>query len=83
MHPVFPPLYRGQLSKRREERESSSKALDEVTSPEGFDVNTETCKNIALAKEDDLIEVTIDIDNHAKANKICEHPFLLLLSRVI
>ena len=46
-------------------------------------MNTETCKNIALAKEDDLIEVTIDIDNHAKANKICEHPFLLLLSRVI
>jgi hypothetical protein len=46
-------------------------------------VNTETCKNIALAKEDDLIEVKIDIDNHAKANQICEHPFLLLLSRVI
>ena len=69
-------MYRGQLSKRREERDSSSKALDGVTSPEGSDVNPETCKNIVLAKEDDLVEVTTDIDNHDKANKICEHPFL-------
>jgi hypothetical protein len=72
------------------EEESSSKALDGVTSPEGSDVNPETCKNIVLAKEDDLVEVTTDIDNHAKANKICEHPFLFsipqyypLLSNII
>ena len=65
------------------EKESTSKALDEVTSPEGSDVNPETCKNIVLAKEDDLVEVTTDIDNHDKANKMCEHPFLFSIPHII
>ena len=55
---------------------SSSKALDGVTSPEGSNVKPETCRSKVLAEEHDLVEVTTDINNHAKANKICEHPFL-------
>ena len=47
-------MYGGQLSKRREEADSSSKALDGVTSPGESNVNPETCKNKVLARGYDL-----------------------------